>query len=248
MTSLKIDSSVQINKQNTTQSQTEVTSKAAQPEIKDEKLSKAAKYMIGASALAVTIAVGILGHKNNWWRKASPEIKNPEENIPEDLTTMTIEAFNDAKNILKKGVAKLSDGTLYTGKLTSKTKSGNEIVLEYKNGKLTNAQKLDGEKVIYTKNYKHNDEELTEVWKGSFDAAENTYSNSKIYQYNVNYKKEKGLIVKFIHGKKFVQDVKTGKILEMNGKQYFYNPDGSLKCTKDATDILPIREEQLPEV
>lgn len=36
----------------------------------DKEKSTAAKYMIGASALALTVAIGIIGHKNNWWRRA----------------------------------------------------------------------------------------------------------------------------------------------------------------------------------
>jgi len=36
----------------------------------DEKLSTSAKYMLGATALAGVIALGVIGHKNNWWRKA----------------------------------------------------------------------------------------------------------------------------------------------------------------------------------
>ena len=37
----------------------------------DKEKSNAAKYMIGAAALATFVAVGIIGHKNNWWRKAA---------------------------------------------------------------------------------------------------------------------------------------------------------------------------------
>ena len=36
----------------------------------DKEKANASKYMIGAAALAGVIAVGIIGHKNNWWRKA----------------------------------------------------------------------------------------------------------------------------------------------------------------------------------
>lgn len=42
----------------------------------DKGLSDSAKFMIGATALAATIAVGIIGHKNNWWRKAVKEGEN----------------------------------------------------------------------------------------------------------------------------------------------------------------------------
>lgn len=59
----------------------------------DEKKSNTAKYMIGATALAAAIAVGIIGHKNNWWRKAADAaedlskkgaeiLENAEKNTP----------------------------------------------------------------------------------------------------------------------------------------------------------------------
>ena len=38
--------------------------------LEDKEKSNASKYMIGAAALAGVIAIGIIGHKNNWWRKA----------------------------------------------------------------------------------------------------------------------------------------------------------------------------------
>ncbi len=36
----------------------------------DKEKANASKYMIGAAALAGVIALGIIGHKNNWWRRA----------------------------------------------------------------------------------------------------------------------------------------------------------------------------------
>ena len=40
----------------------------------DKKLSDSAKLMIGATLLAGTIAIGIIGHKNNWWRQAGKSV------------------------------------------------------------------------------------------------------------------------------------------------------------------------------
>lgn len=59
----------------------------------NKEKSNATKYMIGATALAATIAVGIIGHKNNWWRKAADAaddlskkgaetLENAEKNTP----------------------------------------------------------------------------------------------------------------------------------------------------------------------
>jgi len=39
----------------------------------DKQLSNSAKYMLGATALAA-IAIGIIGHKNNWWKKGTKVI------------------------------------------------------------------------------------------------------------------------------------------------------------------------------
>ncbi len=47
----------------------------------DKDKSNAAKYMIGAAALAGAIAVGIIGHKNNWWRKAAKTVKSADNNL-----------------------------------------------------------------------------------------------------------------------------------------------------------------------
>ena len=47
---------------------------------KDNKeISSKAKYMIGATAIAGVIAVGIIGHKNNWWRKAEQLVQEGEK-------------------------------------------------------------------------------------------------------------------------------------------------------------------------
>lgn len=59
-----------INLKNTTYEEKVIKSKTDE---KDEKLSSSAKYMIGASALAAVIAIGIIGHKNNWWKKLLKE-------------------------------------------------------------------------------------------------------------------------------------------------------------------------------
>ena len=65
----KIDSTkyfMQVNHSERTQ-QNESNAGAVQ----DEEKSNAAKYMIGATALATTIALGVIGHKNNWWKSVA---------------------------------------------------------------------------------------------------------------------------------------------------------------------------------
>ena len=46
--------------------------------------SNASKYMIGAAALAGVVALGIIGHKNNWWRKASQAAEDLKPKIPKE--------------------------------------------------------------------------------------------------------------------------------------------------------------------
>ena len=53
-------------------------------ESSDNEISNASKYMIGAAALAGVVALGIIGHKNNWWRKASQAAEDLKPKIPKE--------------------------------------------------------------------------------------------------------------------------------------------------------------------
>ena len=53
-------------------------------ESSDNEISNASKYMIGAAALAGVVALGIIGHKNNWWRKASQAAEDLKPKIPNE--------------------------------------------------------------------------------------------------------------------------------------------------------------------
>ena len=56
--------------------------------VKDDKeISTKAKYMIGATAVAGIIALGIIGHKNNWWRKAEQLVQNEGNKPPSHPST-----------------------------------------------------------------------------------------------------------------------------------------------------------------
>ncbi len=46
----------------------EVTQQNQTQTVPDGEKTRTAKYMIGATAIAITVAAGIIGHKNNWWR------------------------------------------------------------------------------------------------------------------------------------------------------------------------------------
>ena len=80
----------------------------------NNKLSKTAQYMIGATILAGTIAVGIIGHKNNWWRKVAGKT---EKSLDDSASTQTI-SRNDG-TLPEPNNSNVDD---YTTKLISKIK------------------------------------------------------------------------------------------------------------------------------
>ena len=51
------------------------------PADSDKKMSNSAKYMIGATALAATIAICVVGHKNNWWKNVQKAVSNEPQNV-----------------------------------------------------------------------------------------------------------------------------------------------------------------------
>ena len=75
-----------------TQTKSEIKKEDVKKEtpVEDTEKSKAAKYMIGAAALAGVVAVGIIGHKNNWWRKA--------QEVGEDLAKKGSNAVQGSKH------------------------------------------------------------------------------------------------------------------------------------------------------
>ena len=68
-----------------------------------EQKSNTTKYMIGATALAAAIAVGIIGHKNNWWRKAADAAEDLSKKGSETLDNAKNKASEIADNLSKKG-------------------------------------------------------------------------------------------------------------------------------------------------
>ena len=100
---------------------------------KDNKeISSKAKYMIGATAIAGVIAVGIIGHKNNWWRKAEQLVQKDNHHTPSnthsggtkqpkiDLNYTKNETENGyilESNITKKRFERNKDTVTYSHKL-----------------------------------------------------------------------------------------------------------------------------------
>ena len=111
----------------------------------EKNTNNSVKYMIGATLLAGTIAIGIIGHKNNWWKKAAVQ------------TDMTLDAFKGEGNRFEKGKAILSDGSFFTGKITKNEENGRRLILEYNNGVLNKSSRYEGENLLSSKEYKYND-------------------------------------------------------------------------------------------
>lgn len=139
----------QINLNNPQKSTLPIYRSKAASVSEDNGKSNTAKYMIGATLLAGTIALGIIGHKNNWWRKATQTVNEYRE--------MTYSAFKEGGNRIDKGKAILSDGRFFTGKITKNEENGKRLVLEYNNGILNKSSKYDGENLLFSKEYKYND-------------------------------------------------------------------------------------------
>lgn len=84
------------------QAQTQQKTEEQPGEAVDKKLSNSAKYMIGATVLAGTIAIGIIGHKNNWWRKGVNAVKEEASNLHTPHTNKTPEATPNTQTLQSK--------------------------------------------------------------------------------------------------------------------------------------------------
>lgn len=96
----------QINQVKTETAQTNI----AENNQDTQKKSNATKYMLGATALAGIIAVGIIGHKQGWWGKAEKAVsqltsEEPPKPVPANTSKLasedTTEPVNSAYNILR---------------------------------------------------------------------------------------------------------------------------------------------------
>ena len=114
----------------------------------DEEKSNATKYMIGATALAAVIGLGIAGYKGKLGKGiqeflggAEKAVKDDAQNVGEAATeTLTSTSSKVAKK-------KFVDGKEYTGSLeTQKSK------LTYENGYITKSELADGTVKIYGRN------------------------------------------------------------------------------------------------
>ncbi len=112
----------------------------------DEEKSNATKYMIGATALAAVIGLGVLGYKGKLGKGireflggAEKAVKDGAENAAKDG------AQNGGWNVAKK---KFVDGKEYTGFLETK-----KAKLTYENGYIVKSELADGTVKVYHRDF-----------------------------------------------------------------------------------------------
>lgn len=223
---------------------------------KKKSLSKGAKWA-GLALTALAIGGIYIATRGKSKLKIDPTPTSStsivQNNPVQQIKEMFISEFKrgkDAKtegiNRLINGKAILADGTNYTGKITAKCKDDSTVVMEYADGVLQKSTRSKFGGVKVQKLYEYDEKGVLRcvdelVGNGVFPSLRRIYTSKEVEGLNVIYTNN--------NKNKIVQDVMTGKILRNKGKDYFYNRDGSLKCTKDAkTFELPKREDHFPRL
>ena len=113
------------------------------PEVDEEK-SNATKYMIGATALAAVIGLGIAAYKGKL-RKFLGGAENAVKDDAQNVGEATTDALTSTSSKVAK--KKFVDGKEYTGSLETKKSK-----LTYENGYITQSKLADGTVKIYGRN------------------------------------------------------------------------------------------------
>ena len=129
----------------------------------NKEKSNAAKYMLGATALAAVVLVGVLGHKNNWWKnttKIAKDSLNKEANfakIDSELTAKGTKIVQEKDKNITKVYHSLDNNTISDVK-NYDTKTKKLLSEEYYNTQTGKLQKkvmysYDGKTVSSVKDY-----------------------------------------------------------------------------------------------
>lgn len=202
----------------TVQNQPEIKKEEPQKETvtEDKEKSNAAKYMIGAGILAGTIALGIIGHKNNWWRKVSNDagekIENKASEVLDEAASTVKPKVEEVITPKPKGTPlesplfKNADGTLKNGSeavdiIKDGKKTGIEIK-EFKNGEVLSVttKSLDESGNITKIEEFFRDERKTVLEKGEYiptAGSERTPKKAWFYKEKTADGKEKSMRLVF---------------------------------------------------
>lgn len=212
---MSIDAVKNINIVTNSKNNTSFTSK---PEVQSENNSNTGKLLL----LTGLVALGAVGiYIATRGKKGASTITDSTQKPIEQLGDSTLDTFRQAGNKLEKGRAKLANGENYTGTLTHKLKDGKTLVMEYKNGILQTAKKMDGEtgKILYTKKYiysEYNKEGLSTVKKddnvifqrdGSGVRLSNGYCGQSMDKSRIFVKSDNGVekYYEFVNGKRILR-------------------------------------------
>lgn len=118
--------------------------------VKDGSVSTQTKVLVGVG-LAVLAAAGIYIATRG--RGGVKSVNKPNTETTNESKEMTAKLFKKDGNKFSKGRAIMTDGSNYSGKITSILSDGKNVVLEYENGFLRKSTKFEGEKVLFNKDY-----------------------------------------------------------------------------------------------
>ena len=190
----------------------------SKPEVDEEK-SNATKYMIGATALATVIGLGIAGYKGKLGKGIQEFLGGAEKAVEKGTQKANEEATNnaltaDASKVAKKKIVNGKDYTGFCG--TSKAK------LTYENGYIKRAELADGTVKVYGRDA-----------NGFVDSVSITKPND--YTLNINKKKD-GTIFKSKYIKSGSPSFNLVSGRHVNSGSIWYDttitPDGNIKKVK----------------
>ena len=208
------------------------------PTEENKEKSNAAKYMIGATALAATIAVGIIGHKNNWWRKAADAADDISKKGAETLDNAENKTSEIADDMSRKGSENIDNVDKNSPEITSTNQN------PLKDIDYSDFSKIEGEiyeaKGFKYKNVKNSDGQLVRTFAsedGKTVGYIGDYDPSTGKQLKATWYQSDGKTVESIED----YDPSTGNPL----KATWYQSDG--KTVRSIEDYEPSTGKQLKD-
>ena len=179
---------------------------------------------IGAGLTALA-AIGIYFATRGRGIKATEKVvaetvKGATQTAQESANTIkkySVEAFKKAGNKFNKGKALNADGTGFSGTISTQTKNGSSVFLEYEKGLLSKSTKIKDNDII-EKTYKYNKDGSLSINIKSKDT----------YFHTINIDSNKGLLYQNRMDSFIVKDLKTGKVLKENGTLFVYDKNCNL--------------------
>lgn len=212
-------------------SQADTFTKSADNSQVQEKsgLSKGIKIGLGALALAGIGGVAYVLTRG----RAGSSVEKPVQQVKE----MALDAFKQAGNKFNQGKAITAAGEGYTGTLTHTGSDGSRLSMEYVDGLLKKSTKTKNDVQLFEKSYSYGaDNGLIKV--------ETKKNGELVADFKKEIIAEKGVIFRtrrtLDKGYNSVQDIATGKMIEANGKRFYYTKDGLLRASRDKNRFLTV--------